>query len=54
MSTVLTFLSLRGYFGTFDDAVFGVILIVIMLFSPQGILQFDLKAMVNKLVKKRD
>jgi branched-chain amino acid transport system permease protein len=50
MGTTLTFLSLRGYFGTFDDAVFGVILIVIMLFSPQGILQFDLRAMVNDLI----
>jgi len=54
MSTVLTFLSLRGYFGTYDDAVFGVILILIMLFSPQGILQFDVKAMVKKLFRKRD
>lgn len=53
MSTVLTFLSLRGYFGTYDDAVFGAILILIMLFSPQGILQFDVKAMIGKLFKKR-
>ncbi len=52
MSTVLTFLSLRGYFGTFDDAVFGIILIVIMLFSPEGILQFDLKATVRKVLRR--
>jgi branched-chain amino acid transport system permease protein len=40
-SGVLTFLSLRGYFGTLDDAVFGGILIAVMLFSPEGILRFD-------------
>jgi branched-chain amino acid transport system permease protein len=37
-SLVLNFLSLRGYFGSLDDAVFGAILIGIMLFSPEGIL----------------
>ncbi len=35
---ILNFLSLRGYFGTYDDAVFGLILIVVMIFAPQGIL----------------
>ena len=39
MGIVLNFLSLRGVFGSYDDAVFGVILIVIMLFAPQGILK---------------
>lgn len=34
--TVLNFLSLRGYFGTYDDAVFGAVLIGMMLFSPMG------------------
>jgi len=53
MSAVLNFLSLRGYFGSFDDAVFGAILIFIMLFSPEGILQFDVKTMVKKLRVKR-
>ncbi len=38
MGAVLNFLSLRGYFGSFDDAVFGVILIIIMLFLPNGII----------------
>lgn len=52
MSSVLTFLSLRGYFGTLDDAVFGAILIIIMLFSPQGVLQFDLKALMNSRMKR--
>jgi branched-chain amino acid transport system permease protein len=37
-SVVLNFLSLRGYFGTYDDAVFGAILVVMMLFAPQGVL----------------
>ena len=39
VSTVLTFLSLRGAFGLYDDAVFGAILVVIMLFAPDGILR---------------
>lgn len=37
-SMVLNFLSLRGYFGSYDDAVFGLILVLMMLFAPQGIL----------------
>ncbi len=45
-SAVLTFLSLRGYFGTLDDAVFGGVLIAVMLFSPEGILRFDPRAAV--------
>ena len=52
MSAVLNFLSLRGSFGTFDDAVFGVILIVIMLFSPEGILGIDLRGMLNRLLRR--
>jgi branched-chain amino acid transport system permease protein len=39
MSLVLNYLSLRGYFGTFDDTVFGIILILIMLFAPEGLLR---------------
>ncbi|MGE5188508.1 MAG: branched-chain amino acid ABC transporter permease [Gemmatimonadota bacterium] len=39
MSLVLNYLSLRGYFGSFDDAVFGAILILIMLFAPDGLLR---------------
>ena len=42
-SLVLNFLSLRGYFGTLDDAVFGAILIAVMLFAPEGILRIDLR-----------
>ena len=48
MGVVLNFLSLRGYFGSFDDAVFGAILIVIMLFAPEGLLrQGTLKALIG-------
>jgi branched-chain amino acid transport system permease protein len=39
MSLVLNYLSLRGYFGSYDDAVFGLILILIMLFAPEGLLR---------------
>ena len=46
---LLNFLSLRGYFGTYDDAVFGVILIGIMLFAPQGILHIT---RVNNFLRK--
>jgi branched-chain amino acid transport system permease protein len=51
MGIVLNFLSLRGVFGSYDDAVFGAILIVIMLFAPQGILKINpwrqLKSMLS-------
>jgi len=39
MSLVLNYFSLRGYFGSYDDAVFGAILILIMLFAPDGLLR---------------
>lgn len=52
MSVVLNFFSLRGYFGTFDDAVFGTILILIMLFAPDGIIGSDLRALVKNMVRK--
>lgn len=56
MGVVLNFLSLRGFFGSFDDAVFGGILIVIMLFAPDGLLrQGNLKALIGLIgrFKKR-
>ncbi|MHB8843983.1 MAG: branched-chain amino acid ABC transporter permease [Nitrospirota bacterium] len=52
MSAALNFLSLRGYFGSLDDAVFGGVLVLIMLFSPEGILQYDVKAMVKRALRK--
>ncbi len=42
MGTLLTFLSLRGYFGTLDDLVFGGILLAMMLFAPEGIVGGEL------------
>jgi branched-chain amino acid transport system permease protein len=39
MGILLNFLSLRGVFGAFDDAVFGAILIIIMIYAPQGLLR---------------
>jgi len=49
MGIVLNFLSLRGYFGTYDDAIFGAILIIIMLFAPEGLLRRE----VFQNIKKR-
>jgi branched-chain amino acid transport system permease protein len=50
MGVVLNFLSLRGVFGTYDDAVFGLILIAIMLFAPEGLLRAGrLRALLPKL-----
>jgi branched-chain amino acid transport system permease protein len=37
VSACLTFLSLRGAFGLYDDAVFGALLVGIMLFAPNGV-----------------
>ena len=42
MGVLLNFLSLRGSFGSYDDAVFGLILLAIMLFAPDGLLRADL------------
>jgi branched-chain amino acid transport system permease protein len=50
MGIVLNFLSLRGVFGTYDDAVFGTILILIMLFAPDGILKIGMKERVMKII----
>ncbi len=54
MGTLLNFLSLRGYFGTYDDAVFGAILIVIMLFVPRGLLHMDIVRDLKALLSGRD
>ena len=52
MSLVLNYLSLRGYFGTYDDAVFGAILILIMLFAPEGLLRRHLLGDLKRLFSK--
>lgn len=51
-SAVLNFLSLRGYFGTLDDAVFGAVLVGVMLFSPEGILRLDGRAALAALAAR--
>jgi len=54
MGTILNFLSLRGYFGSFDDAVFGAILIIIMLFAPEGIMRRDFLGAVKQIISGGD
>jgi len=53
MGTLLNFLSLRGVFGSFDDAVFGGILIIIMIFAPEGIIRPALFRFLMDKVRKR-
>ena len=52
MGVVLNFLSMRGSFGSYDDAVFGGILLLIMLFSPQGLLRADLARRLVRLIPR--
>ncbi len=52
MSLVLNYLSLRGYFGTYDDTVFGAILILIMLFAPDGLLRRHLFSDLRRLLSR--
>jgi branched-chain amino acid transport system permease protein len=53
MGLILNFLSLRGIFGHFDDAVFGLILVIMMMFMPEGFIRIavfnDLKSFIKKL-----
>jgi branched-chain amino acid transport system permease protein len=53
MAIVLNFLSLRGVFGTFDDAVFGAILIGIMILAPQGVLKIPKVRALSRLLPRR-
>jgi len=53
MGITLSFLSLRGVFGTYDDAVFGAILITIMLFAPAGLFRRELFDRVRGLLPGR-
>jgi len=48
VSTVLTFLSLRGAFGLYDDAVFGALLVGIMLFAPRGVFTLITKRVLGR------
>lgn len=51
--SVLQFLSLRGVFGTLDDAVFGAVLIAVMLFAPDGVLGIGLPAPLRAALGRR-
>jgi branched-chain amino acid transport system permease protein len=51
--SVLQFLSLRGLFGTLDDAVFGATLILVMLFAPDGLLRLELPPALRALLGRR-
>ncbi len=53
MGIVLNFLSLRGVFGTYDDAVFATILIVIMLYAPNGLLRMPSLARLKMVWTRR-
>ncbi|MBU0680386.1 MAG: branched-chain amino acid ABC transporter permease, partial [Proteobacteria bacterium] len=53
MGGVLNFLSLRGLFGSYDDAVFGAILIIIMLFAPEGVLRLSLWSTLKRFKVER-
>lgn len=49
ISTAINYLSLRGYFGTYDNAVFGTLLILIISLAPNGPLE-PLGRWVRRLV----
>jgi hypothetical protein len=51
MSTLLNYLSLRGLFGSYDNAVFGAILITIVSLAPEGPLK-PLGLWMKKLARK--
>jgi branched-chain amino acid transport system permease protein len=53
MGVILNFLSLRGVFGSYDDAVFGAILIIIMLFAPNGILSLNWRGFLDGRLRLR-
>jgi branched-chain amino acid transport system permease protein len=53
MGVLLNFLTLRGFFGTFEEVVFGGILIVFMLFFPRGILKPEVFRKLKDFFKNR-
>ncbi|MEN6473116.1 MAG: branched-chain amino acid ABC transporter permease [Syntrophaceae bacterium] len=52
MGVALNFLSLRGYFGSHDDSVFGLILVAVMLFAPEGIGSTGAPTMIRAWIKR--
>jgi branched-chain amino acid transport system permease protein len=53
MGILLNFLSLRGVFGSYDDTVFGAILIIMMIFAPQGLLRVPRLRALTALLSRR-
>jgi branched-chain amino acid transport system permease protein len=57
LGVALNFLSLRGAFGSYDDAVFGIILIAIMVFAPNGLLRAavlrELRSLLGRIAPGR-
>ena len=53
MGILLNFLSLRGVFGSYDDTVFGGILILMMILAPQGLLRVPRLRAVTALLSGR-
>lgn len=51
LSMMLNYLSLRGWFGSYDNAVFGIILIVIVSLAPEGPLQ-PIGNWMRRLIRK--
>jgi branched-chain amino acid transport system permease protein len=49
---ILNYLSLRGFFGSYDDAIFGIILIVIIIFYPDGIFKKKYLEIIKIYFKK--
>jgi branched-chain amino acid transport system permease protein len=52
MAATLNFLSFRGLFGSYDDAVFGAILILIMLFAPNGLFKLSPIKAIGKVFNR--
>ncbi|MCX7679999.1 MAG: branched-chain amino acid ABC transporter permease [Spirochaetes bacterium] len=52
MGTVLNFFSLRGFFGSYDDAVFGALLIGIMIWAPDGLFTKEFSHKFRHFVEK--
>jgi branched-chain amino acid transport system permease protein len=48
IGTILNFLSLRGVFGSYNEAVFGVIMILIIMFIPEGLFKNGLPAFLKR------
>jgi len=53
MGVLLNFLSLRGIFGSYDDAVFGAILIGVMLLTPRDLLLIPRLKAITSLLPRR-